>query len=148
MQTDQELMERIQKNIGWLKQQNSLFYKALPVDFHACNANEGWIELRHKTGSLTQNPHGTLHGGAAAWLLDTTMAIAGRSFSGAPSTPTLDLHINFLKGINVGRELSIRAEVKRMGRRIISLYGEIRDIKSCELYVTATANSYIPSSGV
>lgn len=142
--SNQLLAQRISEQLEWLQQQTSPIYRALPVQFLTCNVSEQWVEFSHQTTPLGQNPHGMLHGGVTAWLLDTANGIVCRGFSGFSAAPSLDLHINYLKAIPMDQKLILRTTLKRLGTRIINLYDEIRNPETNTLYVTATANSYLP----
>lgn len=138
------LTRRILHQLDWLQQQESPIYRVLPVQYLSCNAQEQWVEFEYLSSPSGQNPHGFLHGGVTAWLLDTTNAIVCRCFSGLSAAPSLDLHINYLKGIPMNRKLFLHIEVKRLGTHVVNLYDEIRDSQKGTLYVTSTANSYLP----
>ena len=141
---DSLLTRRVLHQLEWLNQQTSPLYRILPLCFHACNAADGWVEFAYRSCATAQNPHGMLHGGVAAWLLDTTNDVVCRSFANASAAPSLDLHVNYLKGIPMERELILRIQVKRLGNRVVNLYGEVCDAQDATLYACSTANSYIP----
>ncbi|MEO8203145.1 MAG: PaaI family thioesterase [Betaproteobacteria bacterium] len=97
--------------------------KALAYDI--VEAEQGRVLITAKASADHLNPSGTVHGGVAATLLDSCMALAVRSMlpKGVGST-TLEFKVSFLRPVTPGLGL-LRAEGKvlTVGRRVGSAEG-------------------------
>ena len=61
------------------------------------------------------NPLGILHGGVSASILDMSMGLLCRYYSGGYMTPTIHLDVNYLRPGALDRRLYIRAELTKAG---------------------------------
>jgi uncharacterized protein (TIGR00369 family) len=85
------------------------------------------------------NPHGTVHGAVMFALIDTAMGAAAVSALDEGSMcATIECQTRFLAPCFGGR-LSATARVRKAGRRVIFLDGEVVDADGREI-VTATAS--------
>jgi acyl-CoA thioesterase len=85
------------------------------------------------------NPHGTVHGAVMFALIDTAMGAAAVSVLDEGSMcATIECQTRFLSPCFGGR-LSATARVRKAGRRVIFLDGEVVDADGREI-VTATAS--------
>lgn len=90
------------------------------------------IDLRHGEAELgidmrdeLRQPHGLLHGGVTATLIDKAMAFAIRTHLGHDEkTATIDLKIHYVRPHISGRITCI-ARVVRAGRRIFTVSAEV-----------------------
>jgi uncharacterized protein (TIGR00369 family) len=70
------------------------------------------------------NPHGTVHGGVIATLVDSAMGAAVATGDVAPVT--IDLTVTYLEPAGPGR-LVARARVRRRGKRITIVEADVAD---------------------
>jgi uncharacterized protein (TIGR00369 family) len=104
----------------------------------------GRVRMRVRTRPDFANPHGGLHGGITATLLDSAMACAVLSAlpAGARST-TVDLAVTFLRPVPLdGTRLTADGEVVHVGRRIATARGRVRDDAE-RLVATATTTCQV-----
>lgn len=79
------------------------------------------LEMQEKL----QQPHGILHGGATASLIDTTMAFAVVTVLGAgEKASTVDLTVHYLRPVTEGK-IVCTARVVRAGRRLLTVAAEV-----------------------
>ena len=72
------------------------------------------------------NVNGGVHGGVLATLLDTTMGEAVReSLDDGKSAVTVSLTVTFLDGAKVGEELLATAEVRKEGKSLVMVEGDV-----------------------
>jgi uncharacterized protein (TIGR00369 family) len=104
----------------------------------------GRVRLTMHTRPDFANPHGALHGGVTATLLDSAMACAVQSGlpRGGQST-TVDLAVTFLRPVPLdGTELTAEGEVVHVGRRIATAHGRVHD-DAGRLVATATTTCQV-----
>ena len=81
--------------------------------------------LRLKMRDELRQPHGLLHGGATASLIDTAMAFAVVSMLGeAEKASTVDLTIHYLRPMTSG-EIICTAKVLRGGKKLLTVSAEV-----------------------
>lgn len=87
----------------------------------------GEAVLRLKMREELRQPHGLLHGGATASLIDTAMAFAVVSMLGeAEKASTVDLTIHYLRPVTSG-EIVCTAKVLRGGKKLLTVSAEVFD---------------------
>jgi uncharacterized protein (TIGR00369 family) len=69
------------------------------------------------------NPHGTVHGGVLATMLDVAMGTAVAT-AGGESPVTVSLTVTYLEPGRPGR-LTARAKVRKRGKRLIVVEGQV-----------------------
>lgn len=85
----------------------------------------GEAVLRLKMRDELRQPHGLLHGGATASLIDTAMAFAVVSMLGeAEKASTVDLTIHYLRPVTSG-EITCTAKVLRGGKKLLTVSAEV-----------------------
>ena len=100
----------------------------------------GRVRLTLRTRPDFANPHGGLHGGVTATLLDSAMACAVLSAlpPGGRYT-TVDLAVTFLRPVDLdGTTLTADGAVVHVGRRVATAHGRVHD-DTDRLVATATA---------
>lgn len=84
------------------------------------------------------NPMGYLQGGVLGSFIDDVFgSLTFASFGKA--TLSLDLNVNFIRGVRVGQTVKVRADVKSRGMRALSLYAEAFNERE-KLIATSTSN--------
>ena len=102
---------------GFLDEHGYLAWLGVRID----DAGEGWVVMRIPYDETLLNPGtgGTVHGGVAATLVDTSSAFALRTTYDDPGSArmaTTDLHVNYLRPAR--DDLVAHAEVVRAGGSI------------------------------
>ncbi|HXU41438.1 MAG TPA: PaaI family thioesterase [Burkholderiales bacterium] len=116
-----------QREMSGLEFARALVSGALPLNtmaktmgYNIVEAEEGRVVVTAMASADHMNPHGTIHGGVAATLLDSCMGLAVRTLlpKGIGSV-TLEFKMSFLRPIAPGSGL-LRAEGKALmvGRQI------------------------------
>lgn len=124
------------------RNQRSDINQMMAVSFVRCSAAEHYLELNHQMADWEVNVMGTMHGGLISFLLDATMAITCRAYTGDQVTPTLDIHVNFLRPVKQGAAVCSRATVVHVGRSIVSLTAELWTESRERLCATASATFF------
>lgn len=75
------------------------------------------------------NPHGTVHGGIAATLLDSVMGCAVHTtLPAGVSYTTLELKVNYLRAVGLdGQQLTAEGTTIHVGRRTATAEGKVHD---------------------
>ena len=139
--TQEEMARRAVQELE-RRNQRSDINQMMTVTFARCSAEERYLELYHQMAEWEINVIGTMHGGLISFLLDATMAIACRAYTGDQVTPTLDIHVNFLRPVRQGSVVQTRGTVTHVGRRIVNLTAELWTEKREKLCATASATFY------
>lgn len=85
----------------------------------------GEAVLRLKVHDQLRQPHGLLHGGATASLIDTATAFAVVSnLADDEKASTVDLTVHYLRPVFEG-EIICTARVVRAGRRLLTVSAEV-----------------------
>lgn len=72
------------------------------------------------------NPHGTVHGGAVATLIDVAMGEAVAAGTNGERPVTIELKVTYLEAAKPGR-ITATAHVRRRGSRITIVETEVTD---------------------
>lgn len=139
--TQAEMEQRARTEIERRNQRNDI-NQMMAVAFAQCSAEGKFLELTHPIADWETNVFGTLHGGLIALLLDATMAIASRAYTGDQMTPTLDIHVNFLRPVPKGELVRTRATIVHVGRSVIQINGELWIEERSNLCAAADAIFY------
>lgn len=85
----------------------------------------GEAVLRLKMRDELRQPHGLLHGGATASVIDTAMAFAVVSMLGeGEKASTVDLTVHYLRPVTEG-EIICTAKVLRGGKKLLTVSAEV-----------------------
>lgn len=85
----------------------------------------GTAVLRLKVRDELRQPHGLLHGGATASVIDTAMAFAVVSMLGeGEKASTVDLTVHYLRPVVKG-EIVCTAKIVRGGKRLLTVSAEV-----------------------
>ncbi len=110
------------------------------VGFDLVEWGDGWAAFEGVPGKEHYNPHGTVHGGYAATLLDSACGIAAATKVGDDqSTTTLELKTSYLKAMT-DKTGKVRAEgrVISIGKRVAHVEAKLTDTAG-RLLATATS---------
>ena len=91
------------------------FNGMLSAKLRGCDYEKRWLELAIETKSWMSNPDGVVHGGVSAAMLDMTMGLLCRYFSGGGMAPTVSLQMNYLRPVPVDAVICLRAELTKRG---------------------------------
>lgn len=98
------------------------------MGFRAVDVERGRIALAGTPDARYYNLIGTIHGGWAASILDTAMALAALSTLDAHHDfTTLDIKVNYLRPIAPGMEVRAEGRVVHGGRRVALCEGMLTD---------------------
>ncbi|MDD4200456.1 MAG: PaaI family thioesterase [Eubacteriales bacterium] len=89
-----------------------------------CSFDERTITFQFPVLEWQANRVGKMHGGAICTAFDLTIAALARFFAGENFAPTISLNVNYMRPIDVGDVLMVRAKAVQNGRRITQLTGE------------------------
>ncbi len=92
--------------------------------FVDCNFEEDTITISFKIAKWETNRIGILHGGITAAAFDYTMGILARFYSETNFSPTVSLEIKYIRPVELGDTLMVKAKAISKGRKVIHLTAE------------------------
>lgn len=138
--TQEELGKRLKSSFTYKTQAPDSIGAMLDFAYVSCDADSAEAVLSHIVQEPEVNIYGTLHGGIITWLMDTTMGITGRAYTGYETIVTMDIHVNFLRPVYAGDEVFIKAKVTHAGSKIVNIVSEMYAKE--KLTATADATFY------
>lgn len=123
--SQEEMESRVSFELAARTEKGGELCSMLILEPESCNAESGELTLSHIVTQAAANPAGNLHGGIITWLLDSTMGILSRSYTGYETTVTMDIHVNFLRAVHVGNETQITARITHSGKTVINVCSEM-----------------------
>lgn len=85
---------------------------------------DGVARVTLDVGDRHLNPHGTVHGGVIATLVDTAMGEAVATTADGERPATIDMTVAYLEPAGPGR-LVATAEVRKAGRRVTIVEADV-----------------------
>ncbi len=116
-----------------LARQQGTVNAMMAPDYHSCSFEEGWIILTFKVQRWETNRIGILHGGITAGAFDYTMATLARFYSQESFTPTVSMEIKYIRPVELGDTLLVKAQTVSVGKKIIHLTAEGRSEETGKL---------------
>ncbi len=99
------------------------FIQLIGMEFVDLKDGEATIKLKMR--DKLRQPHGLLHGGATASVIDTAMAFAvATKLAEGEKASTVDLTVHYLRPVITG-EIVCTATVVRGGRRLLTISAEV-----------------------
>lgn len=97
------------------------------VGMELIEMRDGEATVNLKMRDELRQPHGLLHGGATASLIDTAMAFAVvTKLAKDEKASTVDLNIHFLRPVTKG-EISCTAKIVKAGKTLLTVSAEVFD---------------------
>lgn len=110
------------------------YIKLLGMELIEINLGEAVLTLRVR--DQLRQPHGLLHGGATASLIDTATAFAVVShLADDEKASTVDLTVHYLRPVSEG-EITCTARVVKAGKRLLTVAAEVANAEG-KLVATA-----------
>ncbi len=97
------------------------------LDGRILSCNPGEIEMNFTVRPEMANPTGLLHGGIQAAIIDDLIGMTAATLGEEGFMLTIDLHVNFIGRVEVGKTVTARARFIRSGKRIAHAICEIVD---------------------
>lgn len=110
----------------------------LEMELYAYDLEQKTITLAFPVRTWEANPVGNMHGGMICAILDVTMGCAAYVFSQAYFTPTIQMSVNFVKGIPSDEVLLVEGILDHAGSRMAQARAIARLQRTNE--VAATGN--------
>ena len=102
---------------------NNEFAKMIGMKLVAMKPNEATIEIEMR--DQLRQPHGLLHGGVTATLIDTAMAFAVITcLTREEKASTVDLNVHYLRPHLEGK-VSCTAKIIKSGKRLLTVSAEV-----------------------
>lgn len=99
------------------------FINLIGMEFVDIKSGEAVIKLRMR--DELRQPHGILHGGATASVIDTAMAFAVITcLADGEKASTVDLTVHYLRPVSEG-EIVCTAKIVRAGKRVLTISAEV-----------------------
>ena len=114
----------------------------LAPDYHSCSFEEGSVTLTFKVQKWETNRIGILHGGITAAAFDYAMGMLARFYADQNFTPTVSMEIKYIRPVELGETLLVKARVVSVGKKIIHLTVEGRSQESDKLTATGAGIFY------
>ena len=118
------------------------FNTMLGTELHACDYEAGRVILCLDPKPWMGNPMGILHGGVTASLLDMTMGLLCRYYSGGAMTPTISMNVQYLHAGSLDRRLYVEAELTKCGFSICYAAGRMWAVGNEERLIATSSGSY------
>ena len=110
------------------------------------NKEKKMVVLEFPIKSWELNPFDHLHGGIISTMIDITMSASAYSFSQASSTPTIQMAINFVKGVPDCSILCVEGYCDHVGSRMAQTRAIVKIKGKNEIVATANG-SYAINNG-
>lgn len=125
-------LDRTGTGLEYLQKVASGEHGALPIGeamgFRLAEASKGRVVFEGSPGEAMLNLIGTVHGGFAASILDSALALSVLSALDADSNfTTLEIKVNFVRPITVGMEVRAEGIVVHAGRRVATSEARLMD---------------------
>lgn len=114
----------------------------LGPDYHTCSFEEGSVTLSFKIQKWETNRIGILHGGITAAAFDYAMGMLARFYADQNFTPTVSMEIKYIRPVELGDTLMVKARVVSVGKKIIHLTVEARSLETEKLTATGAGIFY------
>lgn len=112
------------------------------------DANTGAVEMRFFARREFCHPGGVQGGFITGWL-DAAMAHAVMVRTNREQVPaTLEIKVNFLRPVFPQQELTVRAEIVRLGRSMVFAEARLLDAEGVLLATATSTGKLVPSGGV
>lgn len=108
-----------------------------PIHFDMDNKT---VMLSFPVHTWESNPHAHMHGGIICAILDVTMGCASYTFSQATFTPTIQMSVNFVKGIPEHEVLLVEGILDHVGTRMAQVRAIARLERTNEIVATANGS--------
>lgn len=118
------------------------FNTMLGPELYTCDYDKQTVTLVMETKPWMGNPMGILHGGVTASVLDMTMGLLCRYFSGGYMTPTISMDVQFLRSGPLDKKLYIEAELTKRGMSICYATGKLWAEGSRVRLIASSSGSY------
>lgn len=125
-----------------LRQQGTV-NSMLEPDYQGCNFEEGSITLRFKVHKWETNRIGILHGGITAATFDYATGMLARFYSEEKFTPTVSMEIKYIRPVELGDTIFVKAKALSVGRKIIHLTVEARSQSTGKLAASGASLFYV-----
>lgn len=126
---DPELLQKAEEIFSKLP-----FIKLIGMKLEDLKVGEATVKLSIR--DELRQPHGILHGGATASLIDTAMAFAVvTKLEPSEKASTVDLNLHYLRPV-AGGEIICKAKIVKAGKRFFTLSADVFD-ESQKLIATA-----------
>ena len=113
----------------WLGDSGMALIGSLGGNFDAYG--EGWVTAAWVPTELSANPHGVVHAGSHAVMLDAAMNfVVNAALEGKDRTRgTLEMKIDYVSGAQPGDTLVVRGELTRLTKQVAFAEAAIRNDK-------------------
>lgn len=137
-----ELCAKIEKLLaeGAEKRKNTVAGMIEPC-LIACDCAEMSTLIGFPAKSWEVNPNGVIHGGIIATMLDTAMGITTIAITDT-LTPTIDLHISYLRPCPADGMIAVRSSISMAGGSIIYVRAEMFDTREPDKLIATSAGSF------
>lgn len=137
-----ELCEKIEKLLsdGAEKRKNTVAGMIEPQLLGCdCAGMSTLVGFRAKPWEV--NPNGVIHGGIIATMMDTAMGITTIAITDT-LTPTIDLHISYLRPCPADGMLAVRSTISMAGGSVVHVRGEMYDTRDPETLIATAAGAF------
>ncbi len=118
-EVEQQFRKRVHYFVYERERKENSINHMLHMDLVSINEDEQSIVLSFPVKAWALNPAGNLHGGIICSLLDVAMGCISYACSDAIFTPTIQMSVNFVKGILPNDIIYIEVFCDHVGKRMI-----------------------------
>lgn len=136
------LKEKVEKLLDDLNTKKSHMISGMlhPI-FIDCDEQEMWVTIGFPAQAWETNPNGVIHGGITATMIDTAVGISAIAIT-ETFTPTVNLHISYLRPCPADGTIAVRAYITMLGGSIIQTRAETYDTREPDKLVATAEGIY------
>ncbi len=137
-----ELCSRLEKLLedGAEKRKNTVAGMIKP-QILGCDCSSQSTLIGFPAQEWETNPNGVIHGGMIATMLDTAMGITTIAITDT-LTPTIDLHVSYLRPCPADGMLAVRSTISMAGGSVVHVRAEMYDTREPEVLIATGAGAF------
>ena len=107
----------------------------------ACSCSDMSTLIGFEAKPWEVNPNGVIHGGITATMMDTAMGITTIALVDT-LTPTIDLHVSYLRPCPADGTLAVRSTISMAGGSVIHVRAEMFDTREPDVLIATAAGAF------
>lgn len=140
--TDTELGAKIEKLLSdGAEKRKSTIAGMIEPRFLGCDSAAASTTIGFPGKPWELNPNGVIHGGVIATMMDTAMGISTIVLVDT-LTPTIDLHVSYLRPCPADGVLAVRSTISMAGGSIVHVRGEMYDTRDPETLIATASGTF------
>ncbi len=109
--------------------------------FLDCDCDSNTTVIGYPAMEWETNPNGVIHGGIVATMLDTAMGLTTICITDT-LTPTINLHISYLRPCPADGVLAVRSQITMEGGSVLQVRAEMYDTREPEKLIATAEGAF------